>query len=90
VLRQYPLHGRLVLSLVPSYHLLFAEGIAFVLRWTRPWVAIVLASAFLVGQGSDILWNQVILQKSRNRPFDTHADLKNDLLDLLERQRKGK
>ena len=86
-LRQYPFHGRLILSLVPTYHLLLVEGIAFVGRCTRVWAAIALASVFLLGQASDIVWDRAILQRGRLRPFDSHADLKNDLLDYLDTQR---
>lgn len=87
-LRQYPFHGRLILSLVPTYHLLLVEGIAALGRLTRVWVTIILALVFIVGQASDIAWNQVVMPKSRTRPFDTHGDLKNDLLDYLDYQRK--
>ncbi len=87
-LRQYPFHGRLILALVPTYHLLLVEGVAAVGRLTRVWVAVVLALVFVFGQASDIFWNQLVLPKSRSRPFDTHGDLKNDLLDYLDYQRK--
>jgi len=86
--RQYPFHGRLILALVPTYHLLLVEGVAAVARLSRVWVAVVLALVFIFGQASDIFWNQVVLPKSRSRPFDTHGDLKNDLLDYLDSQRK--
>jgi len=89
-LRQYPFHGRLILSLVPTYHLLLVEGVAAIGRLTRVWVAVVLAIVFIFGQASDIFWNQVVLPKSRSRPFDTHGDLKNDLLDYLDYQRKAR
>ncbi|APW59321.1 glycosyltransferase family 39 protein [Paludisphaera borealis] len=87
-LRQYPFHGRLILSLVPTYHLLLAEGIAAVGRLTHVGATIFLALVFIVGQASDIGWNQFVMPKSRARPFDTHGDLKNDLLDYLDDQRR--
>lgn len=89
-LRQYPFHGRLILALVPTYHLLLVEGVAAVGRLTRVWVAIVLALVFVLGQASDIAWNQMVLPKTRFRPFDTHGDLKNDLLDYLDYQREAR
>lgn len=89
-LRQYPFHGRLILSLVPTYHLLLAEGMAAVGRKTRPWATLVLALTFLGGQAGDIFWNQVVMPKNRSRPFDTHGDLKDDLLDELDFRRKVK
>ncbi|MDG3004415.1 hypothetical protein [Paludisphaera mucosa] len=89
-LRQYPFHGRLILSLVPTYHLLLAEGMAAVGRASRPWATLVLALAFVGGQAGDIFWNQMVMPRSRSRPFDTHGDLKNDLLDDLDFRRKIK
>jgi len=86
-LRQYPFHGRLILSLAPTYHLLLAAGIAAVGRASRPWAAILLALVFIGGQAGDIAWNQVVMPKSRWRPFDTHGDLKDDLLDELDHRR---
>jgi hypothetical protein len=89
-LRQYPFHGRLILSLAPTYHLLLAEGIAAVGRLTHVWATVLLALVFIGGQASDIAWNQIVMPKSRERPFDTHGDLKNDLLDYLDAQRRLK
>ncbi|WP_165246479.1 hypothetical protein [Paludisphaera soli] len=86
-LHQYPFHGRLILSLAPTYHLLLAEGMAAAGRLTRPWITLVLALIFLGGQAGDIAWNQVVMPKSRWRPFDTHGDLKDDLLDELDYRR---
>jgi len=88
-LRQYPFHGRLILSLVPTYHLLLCEGIAAVGRLTRPAATVVLALVFIGGQASDIAWNQFVMPKNRNRPFDTHGDLKNDMLDDLDFLRRS-
>lgn len=87
-IHQYPFHGRLILSLVPTYHLLLAEGMAAVGRASRWWATFLLAAVFLGGQAGDIVWNQVVMPKSRWRPFDTHGDLKNDLLDDLDYRRK--
>ncbi len=87
-LRQYPFHGRLILSLVPTYHLLLVEGMAAVGRLTRPTATLVLALVFLGGQAGDIFWNQLVMPRSRSRPFDTHGDLKDDLLDELDFRRR--
>jgi hypothetical protein len=87
-LRQYPFHGRLILGLVPTYHLLLVEGIASIGRQTRRWAAIALASVFLVGQASEVFQSFVILQNNRSHPYDSHGDLKNDLLDYLDSQRR--
>jgi hypothetical protein len=88
-LRQYPFHGRLILSLAPTYHLLFCEGLAAVGRLTRPAATILLALVFIGGQASDIAWNQLVMPKNRGRPFDTHGDLKNDMLDYLDGLRRA-
>lgn len=84
-LRQYPFHGRLVLYLTPTYLMLLAEGIAAVGRWTGWPVMLVLAGFFLYGQAVEIVWTRAVV--ARARPFDSHGDLKNDLLDYLEYQR---
>ena len=84
-LHQYPFHGRLLLYLVPTYILALAEGIAAVGRFTGWPVIVVLAGFFLAGQASEILWHKAI--QPRARPFDSHGDLKNDLLDYLESKR---
>lgn len=87
-LRQYPFHGRLILSLVPTYHLLLCEGMAAVGRITRPWATTALALLFVGAQAGDVFWNQWVLPKNRSRPFDTHGDLKDDMLDELDRIRR--
>jgi hypothetical protein len=84
-LHQYPFHGRLVLYLVPTYLLLLAEGAAAVGRPTGWLVTLVLAGFLLYGEAAEILWYKAI--QGRSRPFDTHGDLKNDLLDYLEYHR---
>jgi hypothetical protein len=90
-LHQYPFHGRLLLYLVPTYILLLSEGIAAVSRPfgqpLRLLVTLLLAAFFLYGQAAEILWHKAI--QRRARPFDSHGDLKNDLLDYLEYQRRG-
>ena len=84
-LHQYPFHGRLVLYLVPTYLLLLAEGVAAVGRPTGWLVTLVLAGFLLYGEAAEIVWHKAI--QGRSRPFDTHGDLKNDLLDYLEYHR---
>jgi hypothetical protein len=86
-LRQYPFHGRLLLWLVPTYLLLIAEGIAAIGRRTHLVATLVLAGFLIYGQAAEIVWNKWITGQSRSRPFDSHGDLKNDLLDYLERAR---
>ena len=87
-LHQYPFHGRLLLCLVPTYILLLAEGMAAIGRRTGWMVTLALAGFFLYGQAAEIVWHKAIQQRAR--PFDSHGDLKNDLLDYLENQRRGR
>jgi hypothetical protein len=82
---QYPFHGRLVLYLVPTYLLLLAEGVAAVGRPTGWLVTLALAGFLLYGEAAEIAWYMAI--QGRSRPFDSHGDLKHDLLDYLEFQR---
>jgi hypothetical protein len=90
-LHQYPFHGRLLLYLVPTYILLLAEGIAAAGRpFAQPLrltVTLLLAGFFLYGQAAEIFWHKAI--QPRARTFDSHGDLKNDLLDYLEYHRQG-
>lgn len=74
--------------MIPTYYLLLVEGVAVVARLSRIWVAVVLALTFVLGQASDIVWNQMVMPKSRLRQFDTHGDLKSDLLDYLDYHRE--
>jgi hypothetical protein len=81
-LHLYPFHGRLLLYLVPSFVLLMAEGMAFIGR-RRGWITtLLLASMFLYGEAAEIFWQRTI--QPRARTFDSHGDLKNDLLDYLD------
>lgn len=84
-LHLYPFHGRLLLYLVPTFLLPMAEGTAAIgRRWGWPWT-LLFAGFFLLGQASDIAWQRLI--QARGRTFDTHGDLKNDLLDYLDYER---
>ncbi len=84
-LHQYPFHGRLVFHLVPTYLMLLAEGVAAIGRPTGWLITLALAAFLLYGEAAEILWYKAI--QGRARPFDSHGDLKNDLLDYLEYQR---
>ena len=85
-LRQYPFHGRLLFTLVPTFLLLPAEGVAAIGRRTGWLVTLTVAGCFLYGEAAEVLWHRAI--QARSRTFDTHGDLKNDLLDYLEAQRR--
>jgi hypothetical protein len=74
-----------LLYLVPTYLLLLAEGVAAIGRPTGWLVTLGLASFLLYGEAAEVVWNKAI--QGRARPFDSHGDLKHDLLDYLEFQR---
>ena len=89
-LRQYPFHGRLLLFLVPTYLLPLGEGVAtvgaaFGSGAVGRWVTLALGAFILSGQAGEIAWHKAI--QGRARTFDSHGDLKNDLLDYLEATR---
>jgi hypothetical protein len=81
-LRKYPFHGRTILFLVPSILLLVAEGVALVRRRVGL-VAAVLLLAFLLCRPLLDAWDH--LYQLRARGFDTHGDLRPDLLDEFDR-----
>ncbi len=85
-LHQYPFHGRLLFCLVPTFLLLLAEGVAAIGRRSGWLVTLALAGCFLYGEAAEVLWHKAI--QPRSRTFDTHGDLKNDLLDYLDGQRR--
>jgi hypothetical protein len=85
-LHQYPFHGRLLLSLVPTFLLLLSEGVAAIGRRSSWLVTLALAGFLLYGEAAEVFWHKAI--QPRMRTFDTHGDLKNDLLDYLEYQRR--
>jgi hypothetical protein len=84
-LHHYPFHGRLLFALVPTFLLLLSEGVSAIGGRTCWLVTLTLAGCFLYGEAAEVFWYKAI--QPRMRPFDTHGDLKNDLLDYLELQR---
>src|SRR5262249_2173659 len=83
-LRQYPFHGRLLIFLVPSVHLLIGEGVAALdRRGGRLWT--LARAALLLSQPAwDAVWHWTI-QKRARVGYDSHGDLRPDLLDYLDR-----
>jgi hypothetical protein len=82
-LRQYPFHGRLLIFLVPSIHLLVGEGAAFLGGWARAPLIFALGAFLLAQPARDAVFNRLIANRA-HVPFDTHGDLTHDLLDYLD------
>ncbi len=82
-LHQYPFHGRLLIFLVPSIHMLVGEGAAALTRRGGPWLTLAMGAFLLFQPVSDVAWNQYI-QKTQHVGHDSHGDLRPDLLDYLE------
>jgi hypothetical protein len=82
-LRQYPFHGRLLIFLVPSVQMLVSEGAAALAR-PGGWRLAAAAGAFLLYQPAvDACWYRFI-QRIGHVGFDSHGDLRSDLLDYLD------
>jgi hypothetical protein len=82
-LREYPFHGRLLLFLVPSVHLLASEGAA-ALAWVGGAPLTFVVGAFLLLQPAlDAFSHRFVQPRIRSGP-DSHGDLSPDLLDYLE------
>jgi hypothetical protein len=81
-LHQYPFHGRLLLFVVPTIHLLIGEGAAALTCRGRPMLTGVLGAFLLCQPAYDVCWYQLIQQRPRS--YDSHGDLRPDLLDYLD------
>ena len=82
-LHQYPFHGRLLLFLIPSVHLLVGEGAAALSRRGGS-IAAFAVGAFLLAQPvGHVLWYQLIATRQHGT-FDSHGDLWPDVLDYRE------
>ncbi len=82
-LRQYPFHGRLLIFLVPSIHLLVGEGAATLTRRGRPWLTLALGAFLLLQPAGEAIWYR-LMQAQQHVGYDSHGDLRADLLDYLE------
>jgi hypothetical protein len=88
-LHQYPFHGRLLIFLVPTVHLLVGEGAAALTRRGGPWLTLALGAFLLFQPAADILWQRFI-PMGQHGGYDSHGDLRPDLLDYLERLEAGR
>jgi hypothetical protein len=85
-LHQYPFHGRLLIFLVPSIHMLIGEGAVALTRRGGRWLTTAMAAFLLFQPASDIIWQQFI-PKQLHSGYDSHGDLRPDLLDYRDVQR---
>jgi hypothetical protein len=83
VLHRYPFHGRLLLFLVPSVHLLVAEGAAALSRTGGARLTFALGAFLLAQPVLDVGWYR-LMQKRHHSGYDSHGDLHPDVLDYLE------
>ncbi len=88
-LHQYPFHGRLLIFLVPSVHMLVSQGAAVLARPGGWWLAAALAPSSSTNRPATALWYQFI-QPLSHASYDSHGDLRPDLLDVLERNGAGR
>ena len=82
-LHQYPFHGRLLIFLVPTVHLLVGEGAAALTRKGGAALALVLGAFLLSQPAFEVVWHRAIAARS-HAGYDSHGDLAPDLLDHLE------
>jgi len=89
ILHQYPFHGRLLIFLIPSVHLLVAQGAAALARPGGAKLTFLLATFLLAQPALDVLWYRLI-QKRQHGEYDSHGDLHPDVLDYLENVERTK
>jgi hypothetical protein len=89
MLHRYPFHGRLLLFLIPSVHLLIGEGTAAFSRGRNATLTFVLGAFLLAQPVLDVLWYRLIMRRTHS-DYDSHGDLHPDVLDYLELQEKIK
>ena len=85
-LHQYPFHGRLLIFLVPAVQMLVAQGAAIVARPGGPLLATAIGGFLLSQPVCDATWYQFI-QPLSHSAYDSHGDLRPDLLDYLGAER---
>jgi hypothetical protein len=86
-LHQYPFHGRLLMFLIPSVHLLVAEGVAALGSRGGSRLTFVLGAFLLFQPAFDVMWHRLIAARDHTQ-HDSHGDLSPDLLDYLEKAQR--
>jgi hypothetical protein len=80
-LRKYPFHGRLLMFLVPLVWIVIARGVDTIARRTSRVVGLLLVGFLICTPMLDVIDHLVV---ARREVFDSHGDLRNDLLDYLD------
>jgi hypothetical protein len=83
MLHRYPFHGRLLIFLIPSVHLLVGLGAAALGRGRNRALTFVLGAFLLAQPVRDVLWYRLIAPRTHSE-FDSHGDLHPDVLDYLD------
>jgi hypothetical protein len=83
MLHRYPFHGRLLLFLVPSVHLLVGEGAAALARGRNSTLTFALGAFLLAQPVLDVLRYRLVMKRT-HAEYDSHGDLHPDVLDYLD------
>jgi hypothetical protein len=85
-MRLYPFHGRLLIFLVPAIQMLVGQGAEMIARPGGRRLEIALG-AFLLLQPAYDAASHAILRPMHHEGFDSHGDIRPDLLDYLDVER---
>ncbi len=86
-LHQYPFHGRLLIFLVPSIHMVVGEGVVALSHRGGPGLTLALAVFLLFQPALDASWLRFVERHAQHTGYDSHGDLRPDLLDYLDAHR---
>ncbi len=78
-LKRYPLHGRLILELVPAFHLLIAEGAFVLVSETAGWTRLACHAVLAVVLAQPCLAGVYLLADEPARNHNQHGDLHKNL-----------
>lgn len=85
-MRQYPFHGRLLIFLVPTVHILVSQGVVAITRPGRVRLTAALGVFLLLQPAYDAAMHELGRPLNHDN-FDSHGDIRPDLLDDLDIER---
>jgi hypothetical protein len=88
ILKLYPLHGRLILELVPAFFLLIAEGAGLLLSQTAGRGKVVCHAVLIVVLAQPCLTGLYLLVDERARNHNSHGDLRKNLFLIEDESRR--